>query len=523
MPVFEHRTHLPFPRPEVFDWFTRPGALVRLTPPFGGSVRREPSNGIRPGSTAVLGIGAPGSLGLGLGSAAGFLAGQLPFARPHWAAPELPWHARHTELVPGERFQDVMDSGPLAAWRHDHIFADAVIAAGTPGHVQPAAATMTDRVDYELPAGQRLGRLAQWPQRRVEAELERIMAYRRRQLLGDLEFHARHGRLSPPERHDRRAHLTVAVSGAHGLIGTQLCALLTGAGHTVLRLVRPGSTAAHGVGTSEHHIAWDPARGTVDRQALGRADVVVNLAGESIGGRFTERHRQAVRDSRVRGTLLLARTLAELAGDGRQRALINASAIGYYGAQASAGTRSEAAWLDESAPAGEDFLARVCRETEAATGAAEAAGVRVVRVRTGLVLSPAGGMLQQMLPLFLLGVGGPLGVQGDRDPWVSWIGVDDVAALFAHAVQSPELTGPVNAVAPQPVRAKEFAWVLGRVLRRPAVVPVPGVGPRLLLGKEGAALMVEASQRVSAEKALASGYRFRDQTLETALRHVLGC
>lgn len=523
MPVFERHTHLPHPRSEVFEWFTRPGALVRLNPPFSGSVRHEPSDGIQPGSTAVLGVGAPGSLGLGLGSAAGFVAGQLPFRRPEWAAPELPWRARHTELVPGERFQDLMESGPLSAWIHTHLFEDADVSAGTPGPVRPAATGMTDRIEYELPGGGvvekafgvlpgPLARLGQVPEKVFEAELDRIFAYRERQLLGDLHFHAQHAGPAAGG-----TALTVAVTGASGLIGTQLCALLAGGGHTVLRLVRGASGEADG-DPSDDVITWDPATGSLDRDALERADVVVNLAGESIGGRYTPERKRAILGSRVDGTSLLARALAELSGDGRQRTLVNGSAVGYYGADAS----DRDAWLSEDTPAGEDFLAQVCRHWEEATGPAQAAGVRTVLVRTGIVQSPAGGMLQQMLPLFVAGAGGPLGVRRGRDPWVSWIGIDDVAGVFAHAVLDPHLEGPVNAAAPQPVRASEFARVLARVLHRPAAVPVPGFGPRILLGAEGAEMMVEASQRAGAQRIQDAGYVFRNPDLESTLRHVLG-
>ena len=525
MPVYERHTHLPHPRPEVFDWFTRPGALVRLSPPFSGSVRQEPTDGIEPGSTAVLGIGAPGSLGLGLGSATGFVAGQLPFRRPDWAAPELPWRARHTELVPGEMFQDVMESGPLAAWTHTHLFEDAGVSAGTPGHVQPEATGMTDRIEYELPGGGLLqkasgalpgplGKLGRVPEKVFGAELGRIFAYRERQLLGDLAFHAQHaGSVTGGEART----LTVAVSGASGLIGTQLCALLAGGGHTVLRLVR-GESGGAGAEGRDDVIVWDPATGSLDADALTRADVVVNLAGESIGGRYTPERKREILDSRVDGTALLARALADLAADGRQRTLVNGSAVGYYGAHAS----DQDQWLGEDAPAGEDFLAQVCRDWEDATALAQAAGVRTVLVRTGIVQSPAGGMLQQMLPLFVTGAGGPLGVAGGRDPWISWIGIDDVAGIFAHTVLDGELEGPVNAVAPEPVRASEFARVLGQVLHRPSVIPVPGFGPRALLGTEGAQLMVEASQRASAARVEGSGYVFRTPDLESTLRHVLG-
>lgn len=522
MPVFERRTAIPHSRSTVFTWFTRPGALVRLTPPFGGSVRQAPEQGIDIGATAVLGIGAPGSLGLGLGSASGFLTGMLPLNLPPWFAPEAPWRAEHTAYEEGRMFRDEMVSGPLKAWRHTHTFEDAAPGEADTGDGTPGC-IMHDRVEYELPGGSMLAKLgspARWTQRSFEAELDRQFGYRSRQVLGDLAFHAAHaertGDAESAEHPARR--LTVAITGASGLIGTQLTALLAGGGHRVLPLKR-GGFGGEAVATGRA-LAYDPAGGRLDPQDLREVDVVVNLAGEPIGGRFTEKRKQQIRQSRTDGTRLIAESLAALADDGRQRALINASAVGYYGADAGAGL--DGAGLDESLPPGEDFLAEVCRQWEEATDPARAAGVRTVMVRTGLVQTPAGGILQQMLPLFVLGLGGPVGTGGDADPWQSWIGLDDTVGIFAHAVLSQTLEGPVNGTAPAPVRATEFAATLGRVLRRPAAVPVPAVGPRLLLGSEGNELIADADQKARAAKVQASGYAFRHTDVEESLRHVLG-
>ncbi|MDD0859620.1 hypothetical protein NHF46_21710 [Arthrobacter alpinus] len=175
MPTFRYETHLPFPRAEVFRWFTRPGALVRLTPSFFGTIRAEPSDGINPGSTAVLGVGVPGGLGMWLGSAAGTVRGVLPVP---WARPELRWYARHTELVPDVSFTDVMDKGPLASSSHTHTFVD-----GTPG-----TTVMHDAMTFELPKLARNG----WTHGQMQAELTRMFAFREQQLQGDLAFHASH-------------------------------------------------------------------------------------------------------------------------------------------------------------------------------------------------------------------------------------------------------------------------------------------------------------------------------------------
>lgn len=511
MPVFERRTLVPHDRSTVFTWFSRPGALVRLTPPFAGSVRREPE-GLDVGSVARLGVGAPGSLGLGLESAAGLARTVLPFRLPQWFAPEAPWTARHTALKPGHLFRDEMSSGPLKSWVHTHTFEDAApgeadTAEGRPGCV------VVDHIEYELPAGAVLrrkgaawSRAGRWTEERLEDELARQFGFRAAQFRSDLDFHAAVHTGGP---------LTIAVSGASGLIGTQLCALLTGGGHRVIRLVRTGSR-----GSAADTVSWDPAAGRLDAEALRDVDAVVNLSGETIGGRLTESHRAEMLQSRLSATGLLARTLAELAEDGRRRSLINASALGYYGADAGAGPGGEG--LRETDPPGDDFLAELCQQWERATAPATRAGVRTAMIRTGLVLSPAGGILQQVLPLFLLGAGGPLGTGKDRNPWQSWISIEDIVGLFAQAILQDGVQGPVNGVAPHPVQSRDFAATLGTVLRRPSAVPLPAVAPTAVLGSEGNRLLVEADQKARADHALDAGYSFRHSDLETALRHVLG-
>lgn len=486
MPVFRYETHLPHPRAEVFRWFSRPGALVRLTPSFFGTILAEPSDGINPGSTAAMGVGAPGGLGTWLGSAAGSVRGMVPIL-PKWVRPEIRWNALHTELVPDVSFTDVMDSGPLASSTHNHTFSDG----------EPGTTVMLDEMHYELPSLVR----GRWAHRAMEAELGRMFAFRERQLRADLAFHAGHA--GEP--------VTIAVSGASGLVGRQLCALLGGGGHTVLKLVRRAPRAAD-------EIFWDPDAGVVDTEALARAHVVVHLAGHPIGGRFTQATKDAIHQSRIRGTGLLARTLASLASDGVRRTLVSGSAVGYYGADPQAGSSGDPTPLVESDPAGGDFLAAVCRDWEAACTPALSAGVRVVNVRTGIVLSAGGGVLQRLLPLYLAGVGGPLG----EKQWQSWVGIDDMAGIFAHAALSPSLSGAVNGVAPRPVTAGEFARILGRVLHRPAAVKVPAIGPKLLLGDQGATELALASQRVSSAKIQNSGFEFRHADLESALRHILG-
>lgn len=494
MAIFEYITRLPYDRETVFTWFERPGALPRLSAPFMGSIRKEPDNGLKVGSRSVLNVAAPGTFGMGLGAAVAAGAGILGL--PETARAEIPWKAKHIEFERGRSFTDIMESGPLARWEHRHLFSDTTID-GKRGTI------MRDLVEFELPA---LG-LLPWKKPQILAErafsreLAQVFKYRENTLRADLEFHN-----SYPA-----APLTIAVSGASGTIGTQLCALLGGGGHRVIKLVRNAETA-NGV----DRVYWNPELGLLDPAMLSTVDAVVNLAGHTIGGKFTEETKHKIISSRVAGTTLLAKTLAGLAADGKQRSLISASAIGIYGASPHGGATT--APLGEDAPVGGDFLAQVCTAWEAACDPARDAGVRVVNIRTGLVQTPGSGALQQMLPLFAIGLGGPLG----DNAWQSWVGIDDMAGIYAHVLLTPAVTGPLNAVAPHPVQAWEYAQTLGRVLRRPSKLPVPRFGPKLLLGEEGAKELAYADQRISSDKLVASGYEFRHGILELALRHNLG-
>lgn len=296
--------------------------------------------------------------------------------------------------------------------------------------------------------------------------------------------------------------MIVVVSGATGLIGSALAQRLTSGGHEVVPLVRRSPRA------SERAIAWDPARGTIDRQALEGCDVVVNLAGENVFGRWTAAKKHRIRESRVAGTRLVSGAIAGLAR--RPRVLLAASAVGYYGDQ---GTTE----LTEQSPAGDDFLARVARDWEAATSAAARAGVRVVNLRFGVVLTPSGGPLAKMLLPFRLGLGGTVGSGAQYFPWIA---IDDGLDAVLHVLKTESLAGPVNITAPHPVTQREFVRTLGRVLRRPAVIPVPTFALRLAFGRDAAELMT-SGQRVLPARLLASGYRFRLGEIEPALRALL--
>jgi len=378
------------------------------------------------------------------------------------------WVAQHGGYEPPHQFVDELVSLPLR-WRHIHSFES----------LKSSRTRMTDVVDSPVPG----------------SFLTQAFRYRHSQLAADLAAHRVMAELT-----DRP--FTVAVTGSSGLIGTALCAFLSTGGHRVIRLVR--RPPRYG-GERE----WQPHR--PDPGALEGADAVVHLAGASIAGRFTDRHKQEIRDSRVGPTSMLARTMASMSDP--PGVLVTASAIGFYGAD-----RGEEE-LSEEGTRGTGFLAELVADWEAACRPARDAGVRVVHVRTGIVQSAQGGSLKLLRPLFAAGLGGPV---GGGAQWVSWIGIDDLVDVFGRALVDDGLVGPVNAVAPHPVRNREYATTLAHVLRRPSFVPVPAFGPRVLFGAEGASELVQASQRVVPDRLSAAGHVFRHPGLEACLRHQLG-
>jgi uncharacterized protein len=437
------------PRDEVFAWHARPGAFNRLSPPW------QPVRVLT--------------------EAASLKDGRATLALPGG----LRWVAEHQadSYDPPRRFVDTIGSDGLASlpariavrWRHTHEFEE----------VDDSRTRVIDRVDTPVPG----------------SALRPMFAYRHRQLADDLAAHrlaAEHG-LAPA---------TVAVTGSSGLVGSALAAFLRTGGHRVVRLVR--RTAR---GSDERQ--WNPD--DPDPELFAGVDAVVHLAGASIAGRFTDDHRKAMRDSRIRPTRRLAEILARTAAG--PAVLISASAIGYYGYD-----RGDEA-LTEDSDRGDGFLADVVADWEGSTAPAEQAGGRVVRVRTGIVQSPRGGTLRLMRPLFSAGLGGRL---GSGRQWLSWIGIDDLVDVYHRALWDTTLSGPVNAVAPQPVRNTEYTRTLAHVLHRPAVLPVPPLGPRLLLGEQGARELACASQRVIPMQLIEFGHRFRQPDLDSALRHLFG-
>jgi uncharacterized protein (TIGR01777 family) len=301
--------------------------------------------------------------------------------------------------------------------------------------------------------------------------------------------------------------LTVALSGASGLVGSVVGAMLTGEAHRVVRLVRPGPRAQE----AAESVIWDPAVGLAEPSRLEGVDAIVHLAGENIAaGRWTASRKRAIRDSRVEGTRKLVRSL-----DGLKEGpatFVCASAIGWYG------PRDGAEKLAETASPGEGFLAEVCHEWETAADEAAGQGLRVVKLRFGAVLSDKGGFLAKVLVPFRLGLGGPV---GSGKQVLSWVAVDDAAAVIVESLEREELRGPINVTAPHAVTNAEFTTTLARALRRPAVLPAPGFALRAIFGDLADELLL-AGQRVVPRVLLEHGFSFRFPELGPALRHYLG-
>ena len=456
MPEFVHRTRLNHAVADVFAWHMRPGALERLIPPWE-SVTIESREG-----TPATG-------------------GRVSF-RVRRGPTEIRIEVLHTDFELYHLFRDEQVRGPFTRWVHTHRFEPE----------SGGGCTVEDHVDWELPVGA-AGRLLGGSS--VEVELERVFNFRHRRLQNDLDRISRYGNGTP---------LRIAVTGSSGLIGRALCDVLTTGGHHVVRLVRSRKKQ-----TSQDAL-WDPIEGTVEEEGLEELDAVVHLAGEPLLGlRWTEEKKKRIWASRVEGTAHLSRALASLQRP--PRVLVSASAVGFYG------NRGDKP-LSESARQGKGFLAELCGAWEEAARPAARMGIRVVNLRTGLTLTPAGGALGTMLLPFKIGVGGRL---GSGRQYVSWIDYDDLLSLIIHVIHTPSIRGAVNATAPYPVPNASFTGTLGRVLERPTLIPVPGLAVHALFGEMGKEMLLQG-QRVQPAVAETTGFEFMYPGLEESLRHQLG-
>lgn len=440
---------LPHSPAEVFAWHTRVGAFERFNPPWRPvQIIKAPSS-LRDGSQVEIKVPLLGPLG-------------------------IPWKLTHRDYRDSEQFCDEQITGPFRSWRHYHKF----IAA------PDQSCRMRDEIHFALPRGMSLAKPL------IIRELTRLFRYRHMILQNDLALHARF-KDSPRK--------TILVSGSSGFIGSALCAFLSTAGHTVIRLVRRSPR-------DSRERTWDPEREVLEPSVFDGVDVVIHLGGESIvGHRWTPEYKQRILESRTKSSALLCKTIAHL--ERKPEVVIMASAIGYYG-------DSGDTLVDERSPAGTGFLADTGKAWEASARDNLRESTRLVHIRIGTVLNAAGGALKQMLPIFKLGAGGVL---GNGRQYMSWIALQDLLGIFEHAIYTSSMRGAFNAVAPEPVTNREFTKTLGKVLHRPTIAPAPAPMLRLMFGEVADAVLL-ASCRVSPRALVDSGYTYTLSNLEEALR-----
>jgi|TARA_B110001454_G_C12710488_1_gene430512 uncharacterized protein (TIGR01777 family) len=456
---YEHTTTVDADIDSTFAWFEHEGSFRRLMPPW------EVAEEVRADETLEVGS-------------------QRVFRFPMGPV-KMTWIAEHTAYEPPHHFADTMVKGPFWSWNHNHNLTH---SNGT--------TTVVDDVTYQVPFGP-LGNLADTVLggMLVRGRISRMFKARELRLQRDLGRHAKFSHL-PRKR--------ILVAGSSGMIGTQLVAFLDTGGHEVWKLVR--RQAKEGA----NEISWNPDKGHLDSSIIEGFDVIIHLGGVGIGDkRWSKRRKQAIRDTRVNSTTLLSKTIASL--ENKPEVFVLASAIGWYG------NRGDEE-LTEKSTSGEGFLPDVCTEWEAAAEAVEDAGIRTVYLRTGIVLTATGGALGKMLLPFKLGAGGPMG--GGKQ-WMSWVSLDDQIYAIHHLVMNGDSSGAYNVTAPNPERQKNFARTLGRVLRRPAFVPLPGLVIRMIFGEMGEKLTLE-SQRVLPIRLQKAGYDFVHEDLESGLRDSLG-
>ena len=461
MAHFRKQTPIPVSQQELYDWHASGGAFSRLAPPWeqieivewkGGvnSQQKEPwaqFGDISQDAEVIL----------------------QTKVGPIWQT----MHAKHVAHKQPEMFRDVMIKGPFSHWTHDHRFVK----------VDEGSSILDDDIEYRLP----LSPVSDWIAGGfVRKKLEKMFRFRHRRTLHDLKQKRKYN--TAPKR--------IAVTGATGLVGSELCSFLRGLGHTVLTVSRSKADEDQKIISFDAPHMWEGL------------DVVVHLAGEPIADRWSAEKKLRIRNSRSQLTHRLATLLSKL--DHPPELLISASAIGFYG------HREEDEITEESA-VGTGFLSEVCQQWENAVHPAKEKGIRCVHPRIGMVLTPKGGALKKMLLPFRMGAGGPV---GSGTQWMSWISLDDLIDLFYFIINTPQLSGVINATAPNPVQNRQFGLALGKALSRPAFLPLPSFVVRLLFGEMGQALLLEGA-RVVPKRAQKLGFDFTHSTLEDCFQDIL--
>jgi len=459
MPLFTHKARFDASVEEIWNWYNSPGAFRRIMPEW---------EGIDPIQAGKLEDGEETIFKVSIG----------PIKRT--------WLARHHSVDHGVGFSDRMIKGPFGAWNHQHTFEN-------DGDVT----IVNDNVEYKLPFHIFTGWSAPFS---VKPRMVQMFRYRTDIVINDLKQIKKTSHL-PRQR--------VLVSGSTGMIGLQLCAFLEAAGHEVHRLVRPSTKLPKDV-NKENTVTWNDLTGEVIDGSFENFDSIIHLAGAGIGDkRWSKKRKKLIKDSRVIPTTNLSKIIANL--DSPPQALLCGSAVGFYGNRG-------IEVLDENSESGDDILASICREWEESTKAASNSGIRVVFLRTGIVVSPLGGALAKLLLPAKFGAGGPVG--GGKQ-MQSWISLDDEIYAIHHLMMNESSEGPYNLTAPTPVNQKTFAKTLGKVLRRPAFAPLPGFMIKLMFGEMGKKLVLEG-QDVRPNRLLESGFEFTFNDLESCLRNCLG-
>ena len=456
MSTLNQRSEMPVSADELSAWHFREGALTRLIPPWENARVIRTSGPLANGSLVVIEL--------------------------RKGPVKIHWHAIHDRVEPGKGFRDTQQKGPFHKWVHEHRFQP----------LESGKSTLEDCVNYQEP----FPPLGRWfGAGFIRGELNRQFQFRHARTFNDLRRGAERNNGAPK---------TVAISGATGMVGRQLAGFLSCAGETVRRIVRTTKGARDG------DILWNQTSGEFNLAKLEGCDAVVHLAGENIaGGRWTDQRKKLILSSRVDGTRQLCQALARLKN--KPKVLICASGVGFYGA-------GDDKQFDETSALGKGFLAQICKEWESATQAASDAGIRVVNMRIGIVISAQGGVLAKLLTPFLLGAGGP--IAGGRQG-MSWIALDDLIAAITFAIDNENISGPLNATAPMPLSNRDFGGVLARVLHRPFLAPLPAFVVRAIFGEMGEELLLQGAF-VQPKKLLEHGFRFDFPKLESVLRFELG-
>jgi uncharacterized protein (TIGR01777 family) len=453
---------------ELFAWHIREGAFERLNPPWHQFKIIERRGNIQNGGTVKIKMKIAGPI-------------------------HTTWLVKHSDYIEGKQFRDSQIKGLFSSWTHTHLF----------NSFGNSSSILDDHIQYSLPGGT-LSETIVSPL--INKKLSQMFDYRHRLISDDLLVHATANKIRGNDR-----PMTIGITGSSGFIGSSLIPFITTGGHRVIRFIRHPVSDGNNF-KNVKSIQWNPSSSvSLNGENI---DAVVNLAGENIFGRWTKKKKKRIFDSRVNTTQSLCKLLSSL--DKPPKVLVSASATGYYG------DRGDEILTEESPPSSSssnDFLSYVCRNWEESTQIAKESGIRVVNLRLGIVLSSSGGMLSKILPIFKLGFGGRI---GDGNQYMSWIGLDDLLGLILYSIDDKSISGPVNAVSPNPITNADFTTALGKVLSRPTKFSIPESIIKLPLGEELANAAILSSTRVIPESLIEMGYKFRFPYLESVLRHTLG-